>query len=270
MPNLRPCFPNGKLKALTLSYDDGLAADRRLVAICNRHGLRGTFNLNSTVLGRPGMITAREVPTLYAGHEVASHTARHPHLPRLSPEAIAAEIREDQERLRQIWGQPVRGIAYPYGEYDDRVAAAVPALGLEYGRTTRYNGRFDLPADLYRWGGSCFHFDRLLETGELFQALNPVTPALMLVWGHSWEIEETDRWDLLETFAARLGPDAQIWHATNIAVAEYLRALAALKLTAGGRRAENPGAVPVWVLADGKPCVIPAQSVCRFAGDGRS
>ena len=39
------CFPGGKHKALTLSYDDGRIQDRKLVEIFNRYGLRATFNL---------------------------------------------------------------------------------------------------------------------------------------------------------------------------------------------------------------------------------
>ena len=40
------CFPEGKAKALTMSYDDGKIQDERLVSIFNRYGIRGTFNLN--------------------------------------------------------------------------------------------------------------------------------------------------------------------------------------------------------------------------------
>ena len=37
MPDFYMQFPGGKRKALTLSYDDGKLADRRLVDIFNRH-----------------------------------------------------------------------------------------------------------------------------------------------------------------------------------------------------------------------------------------
>ena len=40
------CFPGGKHKVLTMSYDDGRLEDRRLVELFNRYGIRGTFNLN--------------------------------------------------------------------------------------------------------------------------------------------------------------------------------------------------------------------------------
>lgn len=37
---------NGKMKAVTLSYDDGVAQDIRLIELLDRYGLRATFNLN--------------------------------------------------------------------------------------------------------------------------------------------------------------------------------------------------------------------------------
>ena len=43
-------WPNGKAGALTTSWDDGTAHDRRLVAIFNKYGIKGTFNINSGVL----------------------------------------------------------------------------------------------------------------------------------------------------------------------------------------------------------------------------
>ena len=38
---------DGKTKVLTLSYDDGVVQDIRLIEIMNRYGLKGTFNINS-------------------------------------------------------------------------------------------------------------------------------------------------------------------------------------------------------------------------------
>jgi len=60
------CFPGGRHKAVTLSYDDGKTSDRRLVDILNRSGLKGTFNLNGGKFGRDQRIEQSEVVTLYA------------------------------------------------------------------------------------------------------------------------------------------------------------------------------------------------------------
>ena len=45
-------YPDGKKRALTFSYDDGSANDRRLVEIFNKFGMKGTFHLNSGHLMR--------------------------------------------------------------------------------------------------------------------------------------------------------------------------------------------------------------------------
>ena len=47
MSNIFMRFPGGKRKALTLSYDDGVEQDIRLIDIMKKHGLKGTFNINS-------------------------------------------------------------------------------------------------------------------------------------------------------------------------------------------------------------------------------
>ena len=47
MNRIYKCFPGGKFKVLTLSYDDGKLEDKRLVDIFNKNGIRATFNVNS-------------------------------------------------------------------------------------------------------------------------------------------------------------------------------------------------------------------------------
>ncbi|MBR2432503.1 MAG: hypothetical protein IKB23_06255, partial [Clostridia bacterium] len=44
-------FPEGKMKAVTFSYDDGCRADIRLVALLDKYGLKGTFNVNTLMFG---------------------------------------------------------------------------------------------------------------------------------------------------------------------------------------------------------------------------
>ena len=40
-------YPGGKKKAFNITYDDGVLQDERFVALLNRYGIKGTFNLNS-------------------------------------------------------------------------------------------------------------------------------------------------------------------------------------------------------------------------------
>ena len=63
------CFPGGKAKALTMSYDDGKVQDRRLIDICNKYGIKGTFNLNYGQVGKRPRMTFEEMEGLYAGQD---------------------------------------------------------------------------------------------------------------------------------------------------------------------------------------------------------
>ena len=54
-----PLFPQGKPKALTLSYDDGVTQDERLIALMKKYGIRGTFNLNPGVMGHKDWLVQR-------------------------------------------------------------------------------------------------------------------------------------------------------------------------------------------------------------------
>ena len=92
-------FPQGKSKALILSFDDGNVADRHLVKLMNEYGLVGTFHLNSNKLGTKDYLIKDEIKNLYQGHEVSGHTANHPNLPSLSKIDVIYEVLEDRKEL---------------------------------------------------------------------------------------------------------------------------------------------------------------------------
>ena len=61
------CFPEGKKKALTFSYDDGAKPDERLVGIFNRYNMKATFNLNAARYQENPEENATYLKKLYAG-----------------------------------------------------------------------------------------------------------------------------------------------------------------------------------------------------------
>ena len=77
---------SGKLKAVTFSYDDGVTQDIKLIELLNKYNLKSTFNLNSMLLNKNGIIVrdgkriahykihAEDINSVYAGHEIAAHT----------------------------------------------------------------------------------------------------------------------------------------------------------------------------------------------------
>ena len=136
------CFPNGRRKALHMSFDDGRVHDRRLVALFNEHGIRGTFFLNSGFLDNDGYLRSDEVAELFRGHEVGAHSVTHPCLPQLPNERIIEEILEDRRALERLVGYVVRGHSYPGCDHNDRLIAMLPMLGIAYAPHLRAAERF--------------------------------------------------------------------------------------------------------------------------------
>ena len=64
------CFPGGKAKALTMSYDDGKVQDRRLIDIFNKYGIKGTFNLNYGQVGERPRMTFEEMEKCIAENNI--------------------------------------------------------------------------------------------------------------------------------------------------------------------------------------------------------
>lgn len=122
---MRFIYPGEKEKALTFSYDDGQIHDRKLVEILNRHGLRGTFHLNSGTLAQDRQhnvfICSDEVAELFAGHEVAVHGVQHRNLPTLTGPQVVNEILEDRRTLEKLSGGLVQGMSYAFGNYSEEV-----------------------------------------------------------------------------------------------------------------------------------------------------
>ena len=104
MSNLLMRFPGGRPKAFTMSYDDGVEQDIRLMEIMDRHGLKGTFNINSGLFAPEGTVypagqvhrrmTRERAVRLYqgSGHEVAVHGLTHPFLEQLPAGRAAYEL----------------------------------------------------------------------------------------------------------------------------------------------------------------------------------
>ena len=255
------CFDGGKHKALTLSYDDGKLQDRRLAALFNQHGIKATFNLNSGIWDRDdARIKPEEMPELYRGHEIACHTVTHPTIARCPLPEVAEEVLADRRALEAITGYPVRGLAYPNGSVSEEIEKLLPACGIRYARVVGSSDSFGLPENPYRWQATCHHNHRLLELGEQFLDLYKKQYLyLMYVWGHSYEFDDKDNWDLMEEFCAMMGGKADIWYCTNIEFMDCMDDFARLQFAADNSFVFNLNARDCWIAVnDGMIVCVPA------------
>lgn len=273
-------FPDGKRKALTLSYDDGIVQDRHLVELMDKYGVKGTFNLNTALLGRrctikidgrdveDSVITEKEIPRLYAKHEVATHAARHIALTECGSAALY-EILEDRKILEGLVPYLVQGHAYPFGIYDESVLRMLEAAGIRYARTVVSTGTFEIPDHFLEWHPTCHHADpRLMELAKKFceeeedpRIIN--RPQLFYLWGHSYEFARQDNWEVIENFLSYVsGYREKIWMATNGEIASYVEAYRSLAFSADGARAHNPSCQTIWLEAVGEVySIAPGETV---------
>lgn len=226
-------------KFLTFSFDDGTVEDRRLIALFDRYGLQGTFNLNSGKFGvrreivhegipvHHYVIEQEEAKTLYQNHEVAAHTVHHPNLVKISREEVIHEVSDDCRALEELTGQRILGMAYPGAGlyYTQEVADIIREnTQIRYARGCKNHHTFKLPENLMLWEPTCHQNDpQLLELGKAFvQADASEEDLLFYVWGHSFEFEKFKSWDLFERFCEIVAGKPDIEYVTNGEVARYL------------------------------------------------
>ncbi len=266
-------FPGGKQRAVTLSYDDGVCYDVKLAEIINKKGLKCTFNINTGLFApdEPGgqwRMSRKEAARFYvnSGHEVALHGLTHPFLERLTPGEITYEVLKDRENIEEMTGAPVRGMAYPYGTYSNTVVSVLESCGIAYSRTVESTENFDVETDWLRLKPTCHHSNPKLMSlcDEFFAERRPwdQKPLVFYLWGHSFEFNDNNNWEILERFCERAGGRNDVWYATNIEIYDYVRAYNSLSFTLNGKVCKNPSAADVYFSADGKDyCVKGGETV---------
>lgn len=221
-----------KRKAITFSFDDAIVDDIRLVEILNKHGLKATFNLNSGHLTGALCWRYKDVkevrhinyydhPHLYDGHEVACHSYTHPRLENLDAKNVDNQIRLDKFILENLYHCKVRGMAYPYGTYNDTVLEVLRNNGIEYCRTVKSTYDFSLPEEPLTWHPTChFKDERRMELAQSFVDAKASEDMLFYIWGHSYELVTEDDWNAFDEFCGFIAGRDDICYCTNIEVLE--------------------------------------------------
>lgn len=224
---------NGKLKAVTFSYDDGVTQDIRFIEMLDKYGLKCTFNINSELLGLEGHLIREEqrvdhtkinpddLKEIYKNHEIAVHTLTHPSLPTvLDNNEVIRQVEQDRINLENLVGYKVEGMAYPGGgvNFDSRVSDLIKKnTGVKFARTTVSSGNFELPENYHELKPSVYHmnFEELWKLGEKFVSLNPKRPQLFYIWGHTYEFDIHNTWDKMDEFLKFISNREDIFYGTN-------------------------------------------------------
>lgn len=283
MYNVFMRYPEGVAKAVTFSYDDGVPDDRRLAEIFTRHGMKCTFNMNSDSM-RKVNFTPGELHECFldCGHEIAVHGAHHRANGLLRTVEGIREVLDCRLELEKKCDRIIRGMAYPNsgirklipGTTYDGIKQYLTELGIVYARTLGGdNNDFMLPTDFHAWMPSAHHRNpKLNEYVDEFIALDYSScyraskwPRLLYVWGHSFEFERDNNWELIEGVCDKLAAADGIWYATNIEIYEYVEAYGRLVYSADGYTVYNPTLIKLWFEVDGVTYSVAPGETLRIA-----
>jgi len=263
-------YPDGKAKAVTFSYDDGVPQDKRLAELFSKYNMKGTFNFNCEFM-RGENFTKEQIKEYFLskGHEIAVHGANHRANGNMRLIEGIRDVLDCRLELEEKCDSIIRGMAYPdtgitlmgnFGTYE-MVKQYLIELDIAYSRSLGGdNNSFMLPADFHAWMPTAHHNNpRIMEFIDEFLKLDISTktyharrvPRLMYIWGHSHEFDRNDNWDHMEDICKKLANNDEIWYATNIEIYDYVEAYKSLKYSADGHRIYNPTLFTMWLDVDG-------------------
>lgn len=267
---------DGKSKVITFSYDDGVVQDIRLIDIFNKYGLKGTFNINTGMYlpedaereryyGRMKLSEAQEL-YIGSGHEVAVHALTHPFLEQLKDDEVLDEIISDRKNVENQYKTFARGMAYPFGTYNDRVIELLEKSGICYSRTVKSTEKFSFPENWLELHPTCHHNNpNLMTLAERFVKESPHYKNdnwMFYIWGHSYEFDNNDNWEIIEKLAEYVSFKDDVWYATNIEIYDYIKAYESLITSVDKKMVYNPTVTDVWFMQNGKTyCVRGGETI---------
>jgi len=251
-------FPGGKAKAMTFSYDDGVLQDRRLIELFDKYGAKGTFNLNFGLFGRQTPAGApydttvfekEEVAEVYRNHDIGGHSYYHSNLPTAGTARAMWEIVEDRRALEELTGRMVRMYAHPFGTYNQEILSILREVGYIGARSVVSTHSFDIPEDFLMLDPTCHHNDpELMSLADVFCHQPSRGARLFYVWGHAYEFDRDNNWEVMEKLLAYVAPyKDEIWFAGNTEIIDYVNAYRGLVYSADSSRIMNPSAIPVFI-----------------------
>lgn len=270
-------FPAFKDKAVTLSYDDGVIYDEKLIQIMSSNGLKGTFNINSGMFSadeNSRRLTKTSAKGLYlkSGNEIAVHGYKHLALAEVDSAMATNDILQDRLELEKLFGTIVKGMAYAYGSYDDKTVEILKSCGVDFARTTISTEKFDIPTDWLRLCPTCHHKNpRLMELAKEFIEINPTRnqwvkrPKIFYLWGHSYEFNDDNNWGIFEEFSKYIGNRNDVWYATNGEIYDYVKAFESLKFSADGTTIYNPSGIEIYLNYFDKDCSVKPNETIKIA-----
>ncbi len=262
-------YPDFKAKSFTISFDDNVTQDERLIELMEQYGIKGTFNIIPHWFRREDDTSIPEDPTyinvtakvgkeLYDKPfiEVANHSYDHAWFNMLPPSMQLREIQKGREELEHFFDRILTGFAYPYGCFTADTEEILRLAGITYARTVTSTNSFYLPQNWLEWNPTCHYASENLHslTNEFLDlALEDLeVPRCFYVWGHTFEMDRMDNWNVIEDLFATMSGKEDIWYATNGEICDYMKSAEQLVYSMDETYIKNPTSTEIFMEIDEK------------------
>lgn len=211
---------------IIFSWDDGAVEDQKLFELHNKHEIPGMFFVPTKNREGRKVISSEIIKHAESKYiSFGGHTENHTYLTDISLIQAESEVYLNKEYLENILGHPITNFCLPGGKYNNSIIQLV----YKYFKTIRTTDTmcFNYTGGLYKptfhfyprgvkslignslrncsfkylaYIGTHFkvsYFD-LLETIMEKEVNSKDKNNVVMIWGHSWELEKYDLWDTLE------------------------------------------------------------------------
>lgn len=225
-------------KYFTLSFDDGVTQDAKIIEILKKYDIDCcSFNINTGLLGvnwswvgesigKPWLshqrYTAEEIESgIYDGYDVLVHTKYHPTLKDYDNdiERIVDEVEGCANDIEALTGIKPVGMAWPGGD-DCRTPQTVKTVyentSIRFARAYSPTYTYNLPDYFLDWHPTCHLFaPGLMDMAKQFVEMTPTRDTLFYVWGHGYELDQEDFYEEFEEFIKYMSESESIVFVTN-------------------------------------------------------
>ncbi|MBE6687054.1 MAG: hypothetical protein E7591_07460 [Ruminococcaceae bacterium] len=225
-------------KYFTLSLDDGITQDVRIMEILEKYGVDCcSFNINTGLLGVswewvgeavgiPGLphirFTEDEIRNgVYDGFEVLGHTRTHISPMELDddPERLALEVEGNFDDIEALTGTRPIGMAWPAGDaYRTEKSVDIVAnnTSCKFARGTTGTYSYNLPEYFMEWQPTCHIIDsRMPVLAQNFAKKTATEDCLFMLWGHGYEFDQYDLYDEFEALIKMMCQADDVFFVTN-------------------------------------------------------
>lgn len=211
---------------IAFSWDDGALQDEKLFELHSKYEIPGMFFVPTKNREGRGVLTPETIRNAESKYiKFGGHTQNHVYLTELNLNDVEIEVVENKKYLEDLLGHEIDDFCLPGGRYTKDILDSV----YKYYKTIRtadtMNFVFDggplkpsihfYPRGIKSLVGNSFRNKSYRELGVLlkhfsedyFELVKKIVAfektkenSVVMIWGHSWEIEELNLWKKLEDF----------------------------------------------------------------------